>query len=342
VLQVDAIKFLYVFRSLLSQEHWNQAFPLLVQRLNSPQYVIYTYAAIVVERALALSSDSNEPVIPRDDVARLSKDLLQHLFSIIQQNSAPEKVQENEFLMRCVMRVLIVIRDGVLPIKDMVLQNLVNITTIIRHNPSNPRFYYYHFEAMGALVRFAAPSDPEKMEKALYEAFVYILQNDVQEFSPYVFQLFAALLETNPSGKLPEHYVDLIPAVLQPAVWELKGNVPALVRLLTAMIPRGVETITKNNQVEPLLGVFQKLVSAKFSEVYGFDLLESVLANFPASALQAYFAPMLQIMMTRLSQSKTEQFTQRFVRFYHFFAARDREGLGVDVFVGVCDQVQHE
>jgi exportin-2 (importin alpha re-exporter) len=342
VLQVDAIKFLYVFRSLLSQEHWNQAFPLLVQRLNSPQYVIYTYAAIVVERALALSSDAKEPVIPRDEVVKLSKDLLEHLFGIIQKNSEPEKVQENEFLMRCVMRVLIVIREGVLHIVDMVLQNLINITMVIRQNPSNPRFYYYHFEAVGALVRFAAPSNPEKMENALYEAFVYILQNNVEEFAPYVFQLFAALLETNPTGKLSEYYVDLIPPVLQPVVWESKGNVPGLVRLLTAIIPRGVDTMTKNNQIEPLLGVFQKLVSAKFSEVHGFDLLESVLANFPAAALQAYFAPMFQIMMTRLTQSKTEQFTQRFVRFYHFFAARDKEGLGVDAFVTVCDQVQLE
>jgi exportin-2 (importin alpha re-exporter) len=342
VLQVDAIKFIYVFRSLLSAEYWHAAFPLLVQHLNSTQYVIYTYAAIVVERALAMSSNSKQPIIPKDDVVKLSKDLLQHLFSIIQKDSDPAKIQENEFLMRCIMRVLIVIKDGVLSIADMVLRNFINITMVIRHNPSNPKFYYYHFEGIGALIRFAAPSQPEKLETALYEPFAYILQNDVQEFSPYVFQLFAALLEANPSGALSEYYIGLIPPILQPSLWESKGNIPALVRLLSALIPRGAETMTQHNQIEPILGIFQKLVSAKHSEGFGFDLLESVILYFSPSSLQQYFVPMIQIMLTRLSTTKTEQFSQRFIRFYHLFSSRDKEGLGADVFISICDQVQNE
>ena len=35
----------------------------------------------------------------------------------------------------------------------MVLDHLVGITNTIKQNPSNPRFYYYHFEALGAIVR---------------------------------------------------------------------------------------------------------------------------------------------------------------------------------------------
>lgn len=107
---------------------------------------------------------------------------------------------------------------------------------------------------------------------------------------PYVFQLLAALLESNPSATLPEYYQTLIHPIIMPVMWESKGNVPALVRLLSSIIPRGVETITKNNQIEPILGIFQKLVSSKSSENYGFDLLESVVANFPpyGSLLAAY------------------------------------------------------
>ena len=81
--------------------------------------------------------------------------------------------------MRCVMRVLIVIKDGVVPILDLVLQHLIEITNIISQNPSNPRFYYYHFEAIGALVRYAAPSHPEKLENDLYAPFALCLQREV-------------------------------------------------------------------------------------------------------------------------------------------------------------------
>ena len=101
------------------------------------------------------------------------------------------------------------------------------------------------------------------------------------EFMPYIFQLFAALLEANPSGTLPAYYQSLVAPVLLPVMWESKGNTPALVRLLSSVIARGSEYILQNGQVEPVLGIFQKLLSTKTNESYGFDLLESVVGNFP-------------------------------------------------------------
>ncbi len=196
ILKVDAIKYLYTFRSQMTRQQWHEAFPLLVKHLASPNYVVYTYAAIAVERILYLTNEAHELVFSRSDVIPLAEKLLDHLFQLIQKDSAPEKIQENEFLMKCVMRVLIVIKDGVVPITDSVLAHLINITQIISKNPSNPRFYYYHFEALGALVRcvfilllhnyilitrrFAAPAQPEKLENALYVPFAGVLQNDVQ------------------------------------------------------------------------------------------------------------------------------------------------------------------
>ncbi|KAG9544311.1 Cse1-domain-containing protein, partial [Aureobasidium melanogenum] len=247
---------------------------------------------------------------------------------------------ENEFLIKCVMRVLIVIREGVLPILDMVLTNLINIVKVIRHNPSNPRFYYYHFESIGAVVRFAAPTQAAKLEEALYNPFAEILANDVQEFQPYVFQVFAALLEANPSGSLPSYYQSLLGPILTLDMYNSRGNVPALVRLLSSMIPRAVEQIVANNQLEPILVIFQKLISSKANESLGFDLLEAICGNIPVAALQNYFTTIVQLLMTRLSSSKTENFTIRFVRFYHFFSARDDKGLGPDLFINVTDQVQ--
>jgi exportin-2 (importin alpha re-exporter) len=180
ILKVDAIKFLYTFRSQLTKDQWTSAFPPLVKNLASSNYVVYTYASIAVERVLFLTNDAGQHIFGKNEVAPFSKDLLEHLFQLIEKDAAPEKIQENEFLMRCVMRVLIVTKDGVLPITDIVLQHLIQITQIIGQNPSNPRFYYYHFEALGALIRYAAPSQPEKLEEALYPPFAGILTNDVQ------------------------------------------------------------------------------------------------------------------------------------------------------------------
>lgn len=153
ILKVDAIKYLYTFRSQISKEQWHDAFPLLVKHLDSSDYIVYSYSAVALERVMALSNDLGQPIISQVDVKSVSARLLQHLFELIEKSSEPAKLQENEFLMRCVMRVLIVIRDGVIPITESVLAHLINITQIISQNPSNPRFYYYHFEAIGALIR---------------------------------------------------------------------------------------------------------------------------------------------------------------------------------------------
>ncbi|KAF2204358.1 Cse1-domain-containing protein [Delitschia confertaspora ATCC 74209] len=342
ILKVDAIKFVYVFRSQLTPEYWRVAFPLLVKHLGSDNYVVHTYAAIAVERALFMTDDKRQPLIPKATVVGLSKDLLQHLFTLITKNNAPEKIQENEFLMKCIMRVLIFIRESVEPITELVLKNFIGITKVIRHNPSNPRFQYYMFEGIGALIRFAAPAQHQLLENVLYEPFTTILQEGVQEFTPYVFQLFAALLETNPQAGLTDLYMGLLSPILMPALWETKGNVPALNRLLTVMISRAGQQIAQNGQLEPILGVFQKLISSKAHEVQAFELIETLISNVPVEALQPYIVTILQLMLTRLSNSKTEIFSQRFIAFYHFISARQDKGLGADFFIKATDQVQND
>lgn len=279
ILKVDAIKYLYTFRSQLTKEQWMAAFHPLVKNLGSSNYVVYTYAAIAVERVLALTDISGGHLFSKEEITPFSKDLLDHLFKLIQKHPEPEKIQENEFLMRCVMRILIVIKDNVLPVYEAVLQHLIKITDVISTNPSNPRFYYYHFEAIGALIKFVAPTQPEKLEHDLYSPFASILQNDVQEFKPYVFQLFSALLEARPQGPLSDYYKGLVVPVLSPSLWESKGNVPALARLISSIIPRGAADIVANNQIEPILGIFQQLMALKRTEVFSFDVLEAVVSS---------------------------------------------------------------
>lgn len=152
-LKVDAIKYLYSFRSLITKEQWQEVLPLLVKHLASSEYVVYTYAAVAVERVLFLTDAAKQPIIPPETIIPLAGELLEHLFQLIEKDPAPPKVQENEFIMRCVMRVLIVIKTAVVPLTDGILRHLLAITQIISTNPSNPRFYYYHFECLGALIR---------------------------------------------------------------------------------------------------------------------------------------------------------------------------------------------
>lgn len=339
ILKVDAIKYLYTFRSQLTKAQLSDAFPLLAKHLASPNYVVYTYTAITVERLLAMTSDG-QPVFHPEDLRPYSKDLLQHLFRLVEQGRTPEKIQENEFLMRCVMRCLIVAKDASGPLVEFVLGKLIAITGEIQKNPSNPRFIHYHFEALGAIIRFVAPYQPESLENALHDPFMSILGQDITEFIPYVFQLLALLLESNPPAPLPQRYKDLITPLLNPTLWESRGNVPALVRLLQAIMARGADHFVQNNQISPILGIFQKLVSSKLTEVHAFDLLEASFIYFPLASLQPFLKDIFIILLTRLNGSKTEALAQRFVRLFYFLASRDKDGCGPDFVIRAIDAVQ--
>lgn len=342
LLSVDAIKYLYVFRSIITRDQWQQVMSMLVNHLGNSNYCVYTYAAVTVERVLAMHGEDNKPVIDPSSIAPLAKDLLEHLFSLIEKDPAPQKVQENEFLMRCIMRVLIVIREGVLSVLDSTLNHLAQITNIISTNPSNPRFYYYHFESLGALIRFSGSDKSEKLITALFNSFINILQNSIEEFMPYVFQLLAALVEAEPEKPLPNNLQPLIAPVLVPQLWEQRGNVPALVRLLSALIVRSAADMQANNQIENVLGIFQKLLASKAFEGHAFELLETVVAAFAPSALENFWVPILNIIFTRLQRNPSVGFQLRFVRFYHFVASRDDKGLGADFFIAATDKVQNE
>ena len=359
LLKVDAIKYLYLFRSLITKEQWQQVMPLLVNHLGDSNYVVYTYAAIAVERTLYLTSEDGKPIIDPGAVTPLSKELLLHLFSLVEKDPSPTKVQENEFLMRCLMRVLIVIKDAVSPHSEVVLGHLVNILNIIHSNPSNPRFYYYFFEALSALIRYTESALSSRLQEQLFGPFILILQTNVEgksfrvsmnwnllttaaEFMPYVFQLFAALLEADQSPAMPEQFQALINPVLSSTLWEQRGNIPALVRLLQAMLPRAASSIVQNRQLESVLGLFQKLASSKLHESYAFDLLEVIITVFPKDSLEPYWISIMQIMLMRLQNSETQTFKNRFVRFFHVASARDHQGYGTDFYIAVTDKVQQD
>jgi exportin-2 (importin alpha re-exporter) len=340
--KVDAIKYLYTFRSQLSKEQWKQALGPLIQNLNSDNYVVYTYAAIAVERVLFLVDDAGNPMFPRADIEPFAKDLLEHLFKLIEKEPSPAKLQENEFLMRCVMRILIVIKDGASPVVETCLGHLIAITNIMKQNPANPRFYYYHFEAMGALVRYCSSTSVSLFNQKLWEPFHQILIEDVTEFMPYVFQVLAQLLESSPSDAVSDNYKALLGPLLNPPLWDTRGNVPACTRLLSAVIPRAEKSIVAEGQLEPILGIFQKLLAGRKSELYAFDILDSIVKSFEPAALGNYFPTILRLLFTKLQGNPADSLKLRFARFYHLVGARLEAGYGADYFIQQAAQVDEK
>lgn len=346
ILKVDAIKYIHTFRNQLTKEQLTETFPLLSSHLQSSEYVVYTYTAITIERILSIRVNNNSALMfQKADVEGYAKELLINLFNLILQDSkTPEKLAENEFLMKCIMRVLVTIQDGMLPFGEEMLQQLISIVNEISKNPSNPKFNHYTFEAIGSIVRFCSNSmGHQKIESMIMPSFMEILKQDIQEFAPYVFQILAQLLRDTPvSAGLSSNYQGLITPLMSPTLWETKGNVPALVSLLQAiLIHGGSSTIVSTGSIEPLLGVFQKLISSRVTDGYGLDLLEEVFLGIPLENIEGYVHQIGVLLLQRLQNSKTDRFVARISKFVYFLSAVENiPGLGPEFCITVFDRVQ--
>ncbi|PWN49609.1 Cse1-domain-containing protein [Violaceomyces palustris] len=341
ILQVDAIKYLHTFRNQLTKEQLLSVLPLLVKHLESSQYVTCSYASITIERVLAIARDGRL-LFSSSDVQPFSESILMALFRNIERGSTPEKLAENDYLMKCVMRMITTSRAALAPAYGAILGHLTAILAEVSKNPSNPRFNQYLFESISALVRFVVPAQPgdlSSFEDALFGPFTSILQSDVAEFAPYVFQILSQMLELHSDSQMPEAYASLLPPLLMPALWEQRGNVPALVRLLRAFLSKGSDRIVANGQLQSLLGIYQKLIASRLNDSYGFELLESIFENISTTHMEPFKGRVLTLMLTRLQSSKTDKFVKSFIYFVCFLCCQQKDHFP-DYVISIFESVQ--
>lgn len=84
------------------------------------------------------------------------------------------------------------------------------------------------------------------------------------------------MLELQPTD-VPAQYRSLLPFLLTPAIWQQKGSIPGLVKLLKAFLIRDSTQMLAAGQVASVLAVVQqRLIPSKLNDVWGFELLQSV------------------------------------------------------------------
>ncbi|XP_006455464.1 hypothetical protein AGABI2DRAFT_226927 [Agaricus bisporus var. bisporus H97] len=342
ILQVDAIRFLYTFRNQLTKPQLLAVLPLLARHLTSGNYVTYTYAAIAIDRILIIKQH-NQLIFAQADIHDYAANLVDALLTKVEVGQTPEKLAENDHLMRCTMRVILTARQTLTPTYQQILARLVNILGIISKNPSNPHFDQFIFECISGLMRFVVAGSPNTLpvfEQALFNPFTFILQQDIDQFIPYSFQILAQMLELH-DRDVPEEYRNLLPFLLMPAIWQQKGSIPGLVKLLKAFLARDSARMLATGQVASVLAVVQqRLIPSKVNDSWGFELLNSVVQYVPPNDLQQYMKPVIMTLLTRMQTSKTTQYEYLFARFILYTIALNVEGLGPDYMIAVIEGIQ--
>ncbi|KIY43801.1 importin alpha re-exporter [Fistulina hepatica ATCC 64428] len=342
ILQVDSIRFLQMFRNQLTKSQLLSVLPLLVQHLGSENYVISTHAAIAIERILSIRQ-GNQLMFVQADVQEFAPNLVNGLLSKIEAAGAAEKVAENDHLMRCAMRVIVTARQTLMPTYQTILTRLVAILNVISKNPSNPRFDQYIFESISGLMRFVVSGSSSTLpifERNLFPLFTTIIQQDIEQYVPYVFQVLAQMLELHPDS-VPETYRSLLPLLFTPASWQQKGSIPGLVRLLTAFLARDAKGMLAAQQIPSVLAVVQqRLIPSKLNDAWGFELLQAVIRYVPPTDMRQYIKAVLLTLLTRMHTSKTDAYVYSFAKFILYMTAIRRDGLTPDYLISAVDEIQ--
>ncbi|KAJ8305405.1 hypothetical protein KUTeg_015950 [Tegillarca granosa] len=303
VLKADAVKYLMVFRSQLPRSVLVDGIPHLVR-------IAFT------------------------DIQNFAGALINNLVEALNLPGSAE----NEYIMKALMRSMSMLNENTIPFLPQIMKLLTEKLALVSKNPSKPHFNHYLFESICIGIKTTCkvtPAAVHQFEEALFQPFTEVLQQDVQEFIPYVFQILSLLIDYHQGGSVPETYMALFPHLLAPALWERPGNIPPLVRLLQAYIEKGA------NQIEPeklngLLGIFQKLIASKANDHEGFYLLNSIIEHMPREVVNQYVKQIFILLFQRLTSSKTTKYIKSLLVFFSLFATK----YGSSLLIQTTDSIQ--
>lgn len=334
VLKADSLRFIVTFRSQLGKNLLLQALPHIVDLIGAESQVVHTYAAHSVERILMIKGENSNPLITKHDILPLAQNLFTKLFHALSFSGS----EENEYVMKAVMRVISLGQEQFVQYMPTLVNGLREKLVQVSKNPSKPHFNHYLFESLSLCIRITCTLDKsavQSFEEALFEIFTELLVRDVTEFIPYVFQLMSLLLELH-DPPIPETYMNLFPHLLVPVLWERPGNIPPLVRLLQAFLAKGSDRIAQSDKLTNLLGVFQKLIASKTNDNQGFYLLNSMVENMKGPVLEQYIKQIFNILFQRLMRSKTVKFVRSLLVFFAVYIIH----YSADSFQKLIDSIQ--
>ncbi|KAK3727815.1 hypothetical protein QZH41_008254 [Actinostola sp. cb2023] len=317
----------YYFDEQLSREALIGVIPVLINHLKAVSMVVHTYAAHCLERLFTLKNPCGGAPISKEEVSPISTTLIISLFDVLSLHGS----EENEYVMKAIMRTLSLLQELVTSDLDHVLAKLTDKLTAVA------KVQYHNPNPSPSILRNTCKSNPglvAKFENSLFPIFHQILTHDVTEFLPYVFQVLSLLLEVRVDD-IPQAYMELFPSLLTPLLWERVGNIPPLVRLLQAYIQKGSQLIIANNNLDAILGVFQKLIASKSNDHEGFYLLSSIIEHMHRVALESYMPKIFILLFHRLQNSKTTKFVKALLEFLSLFAVKNSASTLIDIIDGI-------
>ncbi|KQK03472.1 exportin-2 [Brachypodium distachyon] len=319
MLKATVLRFLKEFKDQIPKATALALLPSVTRFLTHESNVVHSYAAVFIENLLitkdvvqvpGVNTVTRSPRYVATDINSFAQQIIENLSKAL---SFPES-HENPYLMKCLMRVL-----GIATIAGQIVHEitarLVGILMEVCNNPKNPDFNHYLFEALAAVIGQAGEKDPALLplfEASLFPVLQRILVEDISEFWPYAFQIFAQLVNLS-RPPLSQNYMQLFGVLLSNATWDRPPCVPALVRLLRAFLRKIPNELNQEGRLPNILVIFRSLVSRSSTEESAFYMLNTLVENVGFDIMNPYISEIWSALFTRLQTRQAVKFVNSLV-----------------------------
>ncbi|WVZ60262.1 hypothetical protein U9M48_010309 [Paspalum notatum var. saurae] len=342
MLKATVLRFLKEFKDQIPKATALALLPSVVRFLTHESNVVHSYAATFIENLLIIKDVIPVPgvnTVTRSqryvaaDINPFAPQIIQNLSTAL---SFPDSY-ENPYLMKCLMRVL-----GIANIAGQIVHEitarLVGILMEVCNNPKNPDFNHYLFEALAAVIGRTGEQDPALLlafEASLFPALQRILVEDISEFWPYAFQIFAQLVNLS-RPPLSQNYMQLFGVLLSNATWDRPPCVPALVRLLRAFLRKIPNELNQEGRLPNILAISRSLLSRSSTEDSAFYMLNTLVENVGFEIMNPYISEIWSALFTRLQTRQAVKFVNSLVVFKSLVLVK----YGSAVLVSSIDAIQ--
>ena len=343
LVKAAAIKFAHTFRRQMSAEQLTILARHYVAHMSGAQYAaLQTYACISFEKIFTLrhyEQPGMPLVVPPEALRGSLAEAANAIFETLNNDDFPQ----NDHAMKALMRCIIAAGDQLQAAYPALMTNMLDILGgICSGSLTNAKFGHCLFESIAVIIRTVCKIDAshiKKFEEMLWPPFQVILNRDIEEVTPYVFQVLAQMCEVYRPGTIEpgNKFWEIFPFLLMPAVWVRRSNFPALTRLLSAIVKRGADHIVAQRQLEPVLGVSQKLLASASSEESAYALLLQVVIHVNVEALKAYIGEIFNLLLRRMMLNQNNL---RSVRRMSYFLGVFVTKFGSGHLIDVLEQVQ--
>jgi len=337
LLKLEEMKFVINYRSQLTKIELSDILPRLLIFLEDKNYIVHTFAALSVERLLALRRNG-EPIFTPADLASMTGTLCLNILALIFTNQSINKMCENHFIVKTLMRVLeLALPADVDKILTKFLDRLLWLFQEIAKSPTNPHFNHFFYECL-VLFAIKTSSLSAQLEAKIVPVVFSLLQADQSDFYPYAFQILAALVEVQ--TVLPDYCRNVLPLISQPVLWTSAGNVPALIRFIQSCSRKDPASVY--NISNDLMSVVRPLILSKVNDVHGFALLGVLFRVMPEELMETHLRSAFMLCLHRAQAHKTLRFNVAFLSWFSYVIVESSlsESRAASIIIAILEQIQ--